>query len=171
MGKEADLRREIQELREQVARLERTLDRVAAPYSELLAYVERFQELSRAYFRILALYERYGEVAPDLVIPGLKDPIAREIVKTLFERGGRNISQITEALRVRRGTASRRIVRQRLEDLERQGVVAVAATSRGRAYRISDDVVRMWSRVLGLAKYEGHPEENPEGKGGDGNGG
>src|SRR2546422_2678193 len=116
-----DLQKEIRELRSQIEALRSALSDVTRPYTELMAYVGRLQDVSRGYFRILDLYAKYGKVSPDLVIPGLKDDISRHIVVALFDRPDRNISQITEAVKRKRGTASRRIVRERLEDLERQG--------------------------------------------------
>src|SRR5437660_11975121 len=97
-----------------------------------MSYVERLQDFSRGYFRLLDLYAKYGKVSPDLVIPGLKDDISRHIVVALFDRPDRNISQITEAVKGKRETASRRIVRERLEDLERQGIVAATPGPRTR---------------------------------------
>jgi DNA-binding transcriptional ArsR family regulator len=152
MGDEEDLRAEIRELREQLGRLRKALERVARPYEELVNYLERFESLGRAYFRILSFLERYGELSPALVVPEAKDPISIAIVRILFSHRNLNISQLTEALRSRRGTASRRIVRDRLNDLRELGVVEVRVTPRGKLYRVSDDVVSRWSRVLGLIK-------------------
>ena len=102
-----DLRKEIQELREQVEVLNAALDRITRPYGQLFEYLDRFQGIAKSYFRVLDLYQKYGAVSPEIVVPGLKDPIAREIVKALFEKGDRNVSQVTEAVKARRGTASR----------------------------------------------------------------
>jgi len=158
MAREEEVRRDLRELKEQVEALRETLTRVAEPYSELVAYLGQFQTISRSYFRMLELYQKYGSVSPDLVIPGLKDDISKHIVLALFDRGDRNISQITEAIKAKRGTASRRIVRERLEELEREGVVVSASGSRGRTFRVSEEIVRKWSQVLGLAKYEEQSE-------------
>jgi len=95
MGEE-DLRERIKELSEKIERLEKTLDRAVKPYSELMEYVELFRTVSRGYFKLMDLYQRYGEISPDLIIPGLKDPISREVVKVLFDRGASNITQITQ---------------------------------------------------------------------------
>ena len=161
-----DLRREIRELRDQIEALCTALSDVTRPYSELVAYVDRLREASRGYFRILDLYAKYGSVSPDLVVPGLRDDISRHIVVALFDKPDRNISQITEAVKGKRGTASRRIVRKRLEDLERQGIVVVTPGSRARTFRVSDDVVEKWSQVLGVPKYQDQPVNEPESKGG-----
>ena len=108
-----DVRRDLRELREQIEALREALVRVTKPYSELAGYVEQLQSLSRGYFRLLDLVQRHGAVSPDLAVPGLKDDISRHIVSALIERGDRNISQITDAVKARRGAASRRVVRGR----------------------------------------------------------
>src|SRR3970282_757566 len=92
-----DLRKEVRALRAQIEALRTALSDVARPYTELMAYVERLQDVSRGDFRILGLYAKYGKVSPDLVIPGLKDDISRHIVVALFDRPDRNISHITDA--------------------------------------------------------------------------
>ncbi|HYS71737.1 MAG TPA: ArsR family transcriptional regulator [Thermoplasmata archaeon] len=160
---EDDVRKEIQELRDQMEALSGALDRIAKPYGQLFEYLERFQGIAKSYFRVLDLYQKYGSVSPEIVIPGLKDPISKEIVKALFEKGDRNISQITEAVKARRGTASRRIVRDRLEALERDGVVVASGQGKVRTFSVSQAVVEKWSQVLGLAKsQEQRTEERGE---------
>jgi len=153
-----DIRKDIRELREQVEALREALSRVTKPYSELAGYVEQLQSLSRGYFRLVDLLQRHGAVSPDLAIPGLKDDISRHIVTALFEKGDRNISQITDAVKGKRGTASRRIVRERLDDLVAQGVVVASPGPRGRTFRVSEDVQARWSQVLGFPKYGDRPQ-------------
>jgi DNA-binding HxlR family transcriptional regulator len=151
---EDDLSKEIRELRAQIEALRTALSDITRPYSELMDYVERLQDVSRGYFRILGLYAKYGTVSPDVVIPGLKDDISRHIVVALFDRPDRNISQITESVKGKRGTASRRIVRERLEDLQRQGIVVATPGSRPRTFRVAEEVAEKWSQVLGVPKYQ-----------------
>lgn len=149
---EKDVRKEIQDLREQMEALSAAFDRIAKPYGQLFDYLERFQGIASSYFRVLDLYQKFGSVSPEIVIPGLKDPISKEIVKALFEKGDRNISQITEAVKARRGTASRRIVREKLESLIAQGTVVAEGEGKIRTFRVAAGVVEKWSQVLGLAK-------------------
>ena len=155
-----DLRKELRDLRDQIEALRSALSDVARPYTELMGYVERLQDFSRGYFRILDLYAKHGKVSPDLVIPGLKDDISRHIVVALFDRPDRNISQITEAVKGKRGTASRRIVRARLADLKEQGIVVATPGSRTRTFRVADGVAEKWSQVLGVPKYRDQPHED-----------
>ena len=58
-----------------------------------------------------------------------KDEISRLIVQSLAMKGQLNISQIERAVRAVRGTASRRIVRERLKSLQENGVVRQAVGS------------------------------------------
>ncbi len=159
---EEDVRRDLRELRRQVEALREALARATEPYAELAGQIERLRSLSRGYVRLLDLVQRYGGVSPDLAVPGLKDDISRHIVSALLDKGDRNISQITDAVKARRGTASRRIVRERLEDLVGQGVVVADDGSRGRTFRVSEGVRDRWSQVLGFPKYGDRPGNLPE---------
>src|SRR2546427_9801447 len=111
-----DLQKEIRELRSQIDALRTALTDVTRPYAELMRYVDRLQDASRGYFRILGLYTKYGTVSPDLVIPGLKDDISRHIVVALVDRPDGKIYQITEAVKPTRGTAVTQIVAKQLHD-------------------------------------------------------
>lgn len=149
---EGDLQQDVRELRKQVDALREALAKVAEPYREIAGYMEQLQTITRGYFRLLDLYARHGAVSPDVVVPGLKDDISKAILASLFEKGERNISQITEAVKGKRGTASRRIVRERLHDLVEKGVVVASEGARGHTYRVTEEVAGKWSQVLGLSK-------------------
>ena len=148
---EEDLREQIKALSDKMEGVESSLKVIAEPYSQLMEYLERFQSISSSYFRLLDLYERYGEISPDLLVPDVKDTISREIVKILFEKDGLNISQVTERLKERRGNASRRIVRERLATLEEKGVVRRRGGSKDKGYWLSEEFVERWYRLLGLS--------------------
>jgi DNA-binding HxlR family transcriptional regulator len=152
-----DLQDDVRELRKQMEALRKALAKVAEPYREIVGYMEQLQTISRGYFRLLDLYAKHGAVSPDVVVPGLKDDISKAIVVALFEKSDRNISQIADAVKAKRGTASRRIVRERLHTLVQDGVVVTAGGSRAHTYRISEEVADKWSQVLGLSKYGDQP--------------
>lgn len=147
-----DLQDDVRELRKQVEALREALAKVAEPYREIAGYMEQLQAITRGYFRLLDLYAKHGSVSPSLVVPGLKDDISKAILTALFERSDRNVSQITDAVKAKRGTASRRIVRERLHALVREGVIVASEASKGRTYRVSEAVAARWSQVLGLSK-------------------
>ena len=152
-----DLQKDVKELRKQVEALREALAEVAEPYRELAGYIEQLQGITKGYFRLLDLYAKHGSVSPEVVVPGLKDDISKAILTVLFEKGDRNVSQITEAVKGKRGTASRRIVRERLHELVERGVVVASEESRAHTYRVSEEVVAKWSQVLGLSKYGDQP--------------
>jgi DNA-binding transcriptional ArsR family regulator len=145
-----ELRREVRRLGARIGELEDLLSRFREPFG-------RLEDISRGYFRLLELYMRFGEVSPETAIPGLKDPISREIVSALFRRSGQNISELTDAVRTRRGSASRRIVRERLAELEGQGVVRGEQRKKTVEYSISEEVARKWSEMLGFFKSGDRP--------------
>lgn len=154
MGDEEDedIRKELKELSAKIDRLEETLTKISAPYSDLVGYLAKFQNISQSYFKLLDLYDKHGSLSPEIIIPGLKDPISKEIVVILFNKKEQNISQITEELKKRRGTASRRIVREKLKVLEEQDVVVCEESTKTKKYSISTEVVEKWSQLLNLPK-------------------
>ncbi len=152
---EEELKGQIKSLADKMETVEEQMRKVAEPYSQLVEYIERFQKISSSYFRLLELYQRHGEISPDLLIPGVKDSISREIVKILFERDGQNISQIAEKLRDRRGSSSRRIVRERLKMLEEKGVVKGKGSERSKEFWLTEEYVKKWYELLGLGPGRG----------------
>lgn len=149
---ESEKDREIQELTDRIGRLEEALRDVARPYSELSAHISRFQDIVNKYFRLLDLYQKHGSISIDVILPEVKDPISKEIMKILLEKESLNISQVTDELRARTGSASRRIVRGRLTDLVEKGILVEVEGSKSKDYQISESVIKKWSEVLGLSK-------------------
>ncbi|MBP1912579.1 helix-turn-helix transcriptional regulator [Thermococcus stetteri] len=139
-----DLAREVQELREALEALKKSFEIVS--------------HMAQSYLRLLNLYAEYGGLSIDVVIPEIKhDPIAREIVKILFDLRRANVSQIARELKGRRGKASRNTVRVKLEELKELGVVREVPSggSKGKVYALSRDVVRKWLELIGMPiKFE-----------------
>lgn len=135
---EEDLAREVQELR-------KALDAMKASF-------ELVSQMAQSYLRLLNIYAEYGGLSVDVVIPEIKhDPIAREIVKVLFDLKRANVSQITRELKGRRGKASRNTVRAKLEELKELGVVReIPSDDRGKVYALSRDVVKKWLDLIGM---------------------
>jgi DNA-binding transcriptional ArsR family regulator len=142
----------IEELTQRIEELEESIRQVAQPYSELVRQLAMFQETVQKYFRLMDLYQKHGVVSIDTILPQLKDPISKEIMRILLDKPGLNISEITEELRARRGSSSRRIVRDRLGELLADKLVVERADRKEKTYEISEEVVRKWSQVLGLSK-------------------
>ncbi|MDD1771457.1 MAG: hypothetical protein LUQ09_00895 [Methanomassiliicoccales archaeon] len=149
---EPDESERIKELTERIAQLEEAFRRVSIPYAELVSQLANFQGTVSKYFRLMDLYQRYGVISIDTILPEVKDPISKEIVRLLLDRPGLNISQLTDELKSRRGSSSRRIVRDKLNELAAKGLVVEEASKGEKEYRLSEDVVRKWSQVLGLTK-------------------
>lgn len=138
-----DLRKEVKELSSKIAELEGII-------SELQEPLRKLGNAARGYYKFIDLYMKFGGVSPEIILPNLKDPISKEIINVLFERNGQNISQITEVVRGRRGSASRRIIREKLAKLEADGYVIRKKTKKSVDYYISDELLKKWSQVLGF---------------------
>jgi DNA-binding transcriptional ArsR family regulator len=144
--------RKIEELTERIESLESALREVTRPYAQLVEQLSQFQGVVQRYFRLLDLYQRHGVVAVDVILPEVKDPMSKEIMRILMDRPGLNISQISEELRTRTGSSSRRIVRTRLDKLVEQDLLIEEESAKAHTYRVSERVIKMWSEVLTLSK-------------------
>ncbi len=149
---EPDRDRRIDELSERIANLEAALRQVTRPYIELVDQLGQFQRIVQKYFRLLDLYQRHGIIAIDVILPQLRDPISKEIMRILLELPGQNISQVAEELRVRTGSSSRRIVRGRLDELVKEGLIVEERGKKSSSFRVSETVIKKWTEVLGLTK-------------------
>ena len=140
-----ELRKEIEELSRKIEELEKIISRLQEPFT-------RMREFSDRYVRLIESFVRLGILSPGDIFYDVKDDISKEILGVLLYRNGLNISQITEAVRQRRGTASRRIIRERLQHLERLGKVQRMTDKKGVVYSLSEEVVKKWSQLLGFFK-------------------
>ncbi len=147
------LREEIHELGEKVAELEEALRAATRPISDLMSQLEGMNRLAGNYFRLLELYHKKGSISPEAVVPEVKDPISIEVIKVLFEQSDLNVSEMTDQLRDRRGSASRTIVRERLQQLLDWDIVVAKDGPNGvTRYAISEEVSDRWYRMLGLRR-------------------
>ncbi|ASJ13606.1 winged helix-turn-helix domain-containing protein [Thermococcus radiotolerans] len=132
-----ELVREVQELRKALEELR-----------ESFAVVS---QMAQAYLRLINIYAQYGGLSVDLVVPEVRsDPIAREIVRILFDLKRANVSQIARELKGRRGKASRNTVRAKLAELKEMGIVVEAHGERGKVYALSPEVVKKWLEMIGM---------------------
>ncbi|NJE47478.1 ArsR family transcriptional regulator [Thermococcus sp. GR7] len=131
-----DLTREVQELRKALEELR-----------ESFAVVS---QMAQAYLRLINLYAQYGGLGVEVAVPEVTDPIAREIVRILFDLKRVNVSQIARELKGRRGKASRNTVRAKLRELVELGIVVEVPGERGKTYVLSKRVVKRWLELIGM---------------------
>jgi hypothetical protein len=82
-----ELESQIKALAAKMDDVEESVRTISVPYSQLIDHLERFNKIATSYFRLLDLYQRHGEIAPDVLLPGVKDPISREVLAALEEKG------------------------------------------------------------------------------------
>ncbi len=138
-----DLAEEVKELNKRISELEKML-------SILIKPLQNVSKTTQNYLRITSLLLDHGGLTPDMILPEIKDPISREIVRVLLERSDQNISQITELVRSKRGTASRRIIRDRIQELEEENIVQKRQKGSRYVYSLTEKVIKKWSQMLGF---------------------
>lgn len=142
---EKDLAEEVKELTKRINELEKMLSVLMKPFTDL-------RKTTESYLRLAGLLLDHGGLTPDLILPALKDPISKDIVRVLLERPEQNVSQITDLVKSRRGTASRRIIREKLVDLEKKNILQKQQHGSRFVYRLSAEVIAKWTQLLGLTK-------------------
>lgn len=149
---EEDKDRKIEELAQRIAELEASIRLITKPYNDLVEQMDRVQGIVSRYFGLLDIYQTHGGISIDVIIPQVKDPISKEIVRILLDHPRLNISQLADELKKRLGSSSRRIVRSKLLALVEQGIVVDHLENKVKTYSVSDAVIKKWSQVLGLSK-------------------
>ena len=140
---EKDLTKEVKELNKRINQLEKMLSSIIKPLQDV-------NKVTQNYMRIIGLLLDRGGLTPDMIFTDIKDPISKDIIRTLLERPDQNISQLTELVRNKRGTASRRIVRERLKELEEKNIVKKRQKGSLYVYSLTEEVIKKWSRMLGF---------------------
>ena len=146
-----DLTEEIQKLNDRLSELESML-------SQLLHPLQQVQNSTSQYIRLLQLALEYGGLSPERVVPEIKDSISKEIIRALLDRSEQNISEITERVRSKRGTASRRIIRERLTELTKKQIVEKNQKGALYIYSLTAKILKKWAQLLGLSSD--HPPKN-----------
>jgi DNA-binding transcriptional ArsR family regulator len=141
---EKDVTSEIKELNKRISELESMLASLLKPLTDARKTTER-------YLRLAGLLLDHGGLTPDAILPNLKDPISKDIVRVLLERPEQNISQITDQVKSRRGTASRRIIRKKLQILEQQQIIRQQQNGSRTVYTLTPEVITKWTQLLGLS--------------------
>jgi len=138
-----DLTDEVKKLNERIEELEKMLSEVIKPLQDT-------RRIAENYLRLTGILLDKGGLTPDAILPDVKDPISKEIVRVLLDKSEQNISQITELVRSRRGTASRRIIRQRINELIEKDIIRKTMKGSKYVYGLTDKVIRKWSQMLGF---------------------
>ena len=138
-----DLKKEVQELNKRISELEKMLLEVISPLREV-------GRTTQNYLKITKLILEHGGLTPDMILPEIKDNISREIVRVLLDKQDQNVSEITELVRSKRGTASRRIIRERLKELEEKNIIRKQMKGKLYVYNLTDKVIKKWSQMLGF---------------------
>jgi predicted transcriptional regulator len=68
-----------------------------------------------------------------------------------LERPEQNISQITDLVKSTRGSASRRIIRQKLKDLENKHIIQQQQKGSRTVYTLTPEVIKKWTELLGFS--------------------
>ena len=140
---EKDLTEEVKELNKRINELEKMISSIITPLQDV-------GKITQNYMKIIGLLLDKGGLTPDMILSDVKDPISKDIVRVLLERPNQNISQITELVRSKRGTASRRIIREKLKELEEKDIVQKSQKKSLYVYRLTDEVIKKWSQMLGF---------------------
>ena len=138
-----DLADEVKELNKRIAELEKMISVLVQP-------LQRVQNTTSNYMKVVQLLLEHGGLTPDLILPEVKDPISKEIVRVLLDKNEQNVSQITELVRSKRGTASRRIIREKIHELTKKNIICKQQKGSLYVYSLSQDVVKKWSQLLGI---------------------
>ena len=140
---EKDLSEEVKKLNKRIQELEKMLSAVIKPLQDT-------GRIAQNYLRLTGILIDKGGLTPDAIFPEIKDPISKEIVRVLLDKNEQNISQITELVRSRRGTASRRIVRERVNHLIDKDIIKKNQKGSNYVYSLTDKVIKKWSQMLGF---------------------
>jgi len=125
----------LDEISSRLARVETLIERISPGIEEVsesakviregFEFYDGMVKLMSKFTKAERLESRYGDLK--------KDQISWMIIKILDTSRPLNISQITAAVRGERGTASRRIIRDRVNDLHKRGILTVVADEDDRA--------------------------------------
>jgi len=140
------------ELSEEIRSLSKRIDELESMLRAVLQPFQNMRQSTGDYVRLIGLLLEHGGLTPDTIFSEIKDPIEKDIIRVLTQKKDLNISQITENVRSHRGTASRRIIREKLKQLEEKEMVFSQQKGSRVVYNLTEKVIRKWSQVLGFIK-------------------
>ena len=122
-----EVQNRLDEISKRLARVEQLIERIGPGLDEVsesakviregFEFYDGMVKLMTKFTKAERLESRYGDLK--------KDQISWLIIRILDSGRPLNISQLTAAIRAERGTASRRIVRERVNILLRRGILVV----------------------------------------------
>ncbi|MFW9923142.1 MAG: hypothetical protein ACFFDW_07660 [Candidatus Thorarchaeota archaeon] len=133
-------------------KLDETIQRLAALENKIEKMSPDLQDATGSLNMTLALLRTFQEVtnvatifSPSKWIMRLRpdinlDGIERSIVDILTREGSKNISQLTAAVKMDRGTASRRIIREKVNDMIEREILEEIDEGYGRVVKMKIDV-------------------------------
>ncbi|MDO8056573.1 MAG: hypothetical protein Q6361_06905 [Candidatus Hermodarchaeota archaeon] len=143
-SEESDLRKKLEDISSRLVRIERILARLEPEMGEFQSSTKLIREGMDFYGSLFEMMGRFtGRQRLAQRFPEIgKDEISRLMVEALKEGKPLNISQLTVAVRRQRGTASRRIVRERLQRLEELGIVEEShQTKKATYYKLAESAL------------------------------
>jgi hypothetical protein len=130
-----EVQNRLDEISDRLARLESLIERVGPGIEEVRSSAKVIREgfefydglvrLMGKFTKAERLESRFGDLK--------KDDISWRIIQILDNSRPLNISQITAAVRAERGTASRRIIRERVNNLVERGILQIIEDEDDRA--------------------------------------
>lgn len=106
-------------------------------------------DLRERYMTLCRIIDQYGFVSPS-VINEISGEHEEEIVRILLKSDSCNISTLTDRLRERYGSSSRRTTKKKLKQLKNRGVVRELNEGRGRAFQLTDRIVKQLAQKMGV---------------------
>ena len=68
-----DILGKVLELQRQVTAVQEAITRVGGPVLEAVDQVSRMRELAGGYLRLVELYQRFGSISPEAILPELRE--------------------------------------------------------------------------------------------------
>lgn len=139
-----DLKEKLEDISARLARIERVLARLEPEMGDFQQSTRLIRDGMDFYGNLFDMMGRFsGRQRLQKRYPILaKDEISRLIVEALESGTPQNISQLTVAVRRGRGTASRRIIRERIQMLQEQGIIQEShKDKKATYYKLAEDLI------------------------------
>ena len=139
------LNRKLDQTIERISQLENKIEKMSPDLQDAtgslnmtLAILRTFQEVTNI-ATIFSPSKWLMRLRPDINL----NAIERVIVDVLTREGPKNISQLTASVRMERGTASRRIVREKVNDMIERRIVEEIDEGFGRVIKMLIDIKKL----------------------------